>query len=145
MSVLSIQSNHHYKSGIFSTSSVRKEWEIAGKSRPSLDTMMSLCEQTHCDIVSRYTPCESDWPWQYPEPWYGQSLVHLQIEPVGQSKVWYFPLQFLFACLLPHHWAVPSCPKTHVLAATFLISDQTSHSAHSTVFNFYCSYLSAQH
>ena len=78
MSVLSIQRNRHNKSGVSFAPSVKNQWDTAGKSTPSLDLMMPLLEQTHCDPVSRYTPCESGWPWQYPEPRYRQSLVHPQ-------------------------------------------------------------------
>ena len=73
MSVLSIQRYHHIESIILFAQSVNKEWDIAGKSRPSFGLMMPLFENTHCDPVSRYMPCESDRPWQYPEPRYGKA------------------------------------------------------------------------
>ena len=93
MSVLSIQHYDHNESVILFAPSVKRQWDIAEKSRPSFGLMMPLFEKTHCDPVSRNMPCESDRPWQYPEPRYGKAWFILKLNPVGKSKLGYFPLK----------------------------------------------------
>ena len=90
---------------------------------------MSLFEETHYDPFTRDMPCESDSPWQDPEPRYRQSLLHPQIQPFREIKIWVTPTEIYDG------WVTLSGPEEHILVVDSPISDQTFHSTHKIAFN----------